>query len=68
LALRKAVQKLIGKAKENYGYYKVGVREEHMQEKRTRAERNIKNLKFWNEEAGGRMQKQYEDLKKKGVY
>ncbi len=68
MAIRSAIQKAIGKIKENYGYYKAGKREEYMQEKNARVQRNIKNLKFWDEQAGGRMQKQYEDLKKKGVY
>ena len=66
--IRQAIQKAMGKVKENYGYYKLGRQTEEKEIRRARVEKNIKNLKFWDEGAGGRMQKQYDDLKKKGVY
>lgn len=67
--IKGAVKKFIGKVKENYGYFKAGRKAEFMEEKRRNAERNIRYIK---QNVGGEMsenmEREYEELKKKGVY
>ena len=69
MSIRSAISGFIGKVKENYGYYKAGKREEYNQERRAGAEANIKRLKnYGNEEMAGRMQQEYDRMKKQGKY
>ena len=69
MAIRNAIQKAIGKVKENYGFYKAGKRAEHMEQKNARVQQNIKRLRdYGNDDMADRMEGEYKILKRKGVY
>lgn len=62
------VQQIKKKAKQNYKYMRMGMREEAKGNKRKRVESNIRGVMQANPEMGNRMQAEYKKLKKQGKY